>query len=46
MRHHLIAIAFGMSVFLASEPAAAQNNVIVRDTGGLTALQNSCVQAG
>lgn len=45
MRKGLLTIAVIMSLFLAIKPVAAQN-VIVRDTGGLVALQNSCAKVG
>ena len=46
MKKHLLIITVIMSVFLANKPAAAQSRVIVRDTGGLLGIQESCGKVG
>ncbi len=45
MKQRVFLTAVIMSVFLAGKPAAAQN-VIVRDSGGLLGIQNSCAMVG
>ncbi len=45
MKQRILLAAVIMSVFLAGKPAAAQN-VIVRDTGGLLGIQQSCGRVG
>src|SRR5438309_8331826 len=46
IKRNILFLAF-LSFVLAASPAAAQNNnVIVRDTNGLTSLKNSCVSVG
>ena len=44
MKKHVLPVVL-VSLFIFARPVAAQN-VIVRDTNGLTSLQNSCYQVG
>jgi hypothetical protein len=46
MRKHLLTLVVIMSLFLAGKPAAAQTRIIVRDTGGLLGIQQSCGKVG
>lgn len=46
MKKHLLTITVIMSLILAGRPAIAQTRVIVRDTGGLLGIQNSCGKVG
>jgi len=46
MKKSLLTLAVIMSLFVIGRPAAAQTRVIVRDTGGLLGIQNSCTKVG
>src|SRR6266567_6554807 len=45
MKRYLM-LALLMFLVISDRPAAAQNQVVVRDTNGLLALKNSCVSVG
>jgi len=46
IKRNILFLAFLFFVLAASPAAAQNNNVIVRDTNGLTSLKNSCVSVG
>src|SRR2546426_6487462 len=45
MKRHIVLVVL-MTLALSTGAVAGNNQVIVRDTGGLTALQNSCQTVG